>query len=288
MSSGASNPSSSKGNTTGVVQIVVGIGLGLFAYAHRPVEGFIDAMQRADSWAFKPSIYYGILFIAALLALAGVLRLTQGKKAPNIGKILSGEGSGLDRIKKAKELLDSGAIDAMRLKIVGLLQPGRCVTDADTGLLDTENQQMARPVRVLAEPEMPSEPPAVAADAIDAGAQRIRRVVENYQPPFKEIELAKLLGIAVDDARQLAINELLRRHEENVRAKEADRGGTHQDNQGGSRWPSGEPRCGWHIETSDPRGRATVRSACFIVSMAYLTFTRCTQNTKSQSRSRPA
>ena len=85
-----------------VIFIVIGIGLGLFA---------MYFIQRPDynSRAFGP---YGILFFAALFALAGILRLAQGKKASNIGKILSGEGSGLDQIKKAKELLDAGAIDA--------------------------------------------------------------------------------------------------------------------------------------------------------------------------------
>jgi hypothetical protein len=60
-------------------------------------------MLRADSWVFKTGAYYAILFIAALFALGGVLGIIFRKRD---------SGSGLDRIKKAKELLDSGAIDA--------------------------------------------------------------------------------------------------------------------------------------------------------------------------------
>ena len=41
--------------------------------------------------------------------------------------------------------------DYMKLKIVSLLQPGHCVTDADAGLPDVENQQAAWPVRVLSD-----------------------------------------------------------------------------------------------------------------------------------------
>lgn len=105
-------PSSGKSTAMGTVQIVIGIALGLFAYAHRPPVGFMDAMNRADSWAFKPSFYYVILFIAALCVLAGILRMAKGKRAPNIAAILSGgEASSLDEIKKAKDLLDAGAID---------------------------------------------------------------------------------------------------------------------------------------------------------------------------------
>jgi hypothetical protein len=67
--------------TPGASQLVIAIGLGLYTYAHRPVEGLMDAMQRADSWAFKPSLYYLLLFISALFALSGILQLTKGKGA---------------------------------------------------------------------------------------------------------------------------------------------------------------------------------------------------------------
>ena len=112
MSADEKKKSGGKGTTAGVMQIVLGIGIALFACAHRPPTGFMDEINRAGSWYFKPGMYYVILFIAALFALAGILRLVQGKKAPKIAQILSGEGSSLDQIKKAKELLDSGAIDA--------------------------------------------------------------------------------------------------------------------------------------------------------------------------------
>ncbi len=97
----------------GIILMVVGVGLGLFAYAHRPITGIMDGMQRVDSWAFKTEAYYGILFIAALFVLAGILRLVLGISASSAASKPSVAGeSKLDQIKKAKELLDAGAITA--------------------------------------------------------------------------------------------------------------------------------------------------------------------------------
>ena len=112
MSTSESNQGGRNNSTTGVILIVICIALGLFTYAHRPPDGFVDAMNRGDTWVFKSGIYYVIMFIVALIGLAGIMRLVKGKKTPEIARILSGEGSSLDQIKKAKELLDSGAIDS--------------------------------------------------------------------------------------------------------------------------------------------------------------------------------
>lgn len=71
----------------------------------------MDAMQRSDSWAFKPQVYYGILLIAALFGLAGILRIVKGTaKSVNSAATAPSGTSNLEEIKKAKELLDAGAI----------------------------------------------------------------------------------------------------------------------------------------------------------------------------------
>lgn len=100
-------------NTLGATLIAGGVGIALFARAHRPIEGFMDALGRGPTaWAFKPEFYTGILLFAALCGLAGILRIVRGNRVPNIAKMLSKEESGLERIKAAKELLNAGAIDA--------------------------------------------------------------------------------------------------------------------------------------------------------------------------------
>lgn len=63
-----------KNQTVGLVLLIVGAALGIFLYVHRPVEGFIDAISRSISWTFKPELYYGGLFVAALFVIAGIVR----------------------------------------------------------------------------------------------------------------------------------------------------------------------------------------------------------------------
>ena len=105
--------------TSGVVLIVIGLVIAFATYSHRPPDGFMDAMNRADSWAFKPEFYYLFLFISALCGLAGILRIMKGKKPTNIARIISGgQGSSLEEIRKAKELLDAGAIDASEFEAI--------------------------------------------------------------------------------------------------------------------------------------------------------------------------
>lgn len=64
----------------GAFLFVAGLALGFFTYAHRPPEGFMDALQRADSWAFKREVYYILLFVSALFGVAGLLRIAKGLK----------------------------------------------------------------------------------------------------------------------------------------------------------------------------------------------------------------
>lgn len=78
MNNDQNNGNSSKHTTIGSILAVAGLGLGFFTYAHRPAEGFMDALQRSDSWAFKSEVYYALLFLAALVLVAGALRLAKG------------------------------------------------------------------------------------------------------------------------------------------------------------------------------------------------------------------
>lgn len=102
---------------SGIFGLAVGILLFVWARSHSPNMGFGEMMTKMDSYILKPEVYYGAITIAVLFALGGAINLVkslqaEGKKGLNIGKILTGEGSSLDEIKKAKELLDAGAIDA--------------------------------------------------------------------------------------------------------------------------------------------------------------------------------
>ncbi len=65
---------------TGTILIILGLGLGFFTQAHRPPEGFMDALNRADSWAFKNEVYYALLFISALLGVLGLVGTISGVK----------------------------------------------------------------------------------------------------------------------------------------------------------------------------------------------------------------
>ena len=97
----------------GVIQIVAGIAIGLLAYSRRP-DAIPDSL---DYWVLKPNVYYAILFVAALCALAGIISIVKWTKTSPVGNVHSGsEGSSLDEIKKAKALFDEGAIDEVEFK----------------------------------------------------------------------------------------------------------------------------------------------------------------------------
>lgn len=70
-----------KNQTIGSTLLVLGAALGIFAYAHRPIEGFGDALTRNSTWVLKPEPYYGALFVAALFVIAGILRFVMKPKA---------------------------------------------------------------------------------------------------------------------------------------------------------------------------------------------------------------
>ena len=62
--------------------VVMGIGLGLWAYAHRAPTGLFDALSRfgnkPEAWYFKPGVYYAVMFLAAFFVLGGVVSLIRG------------------------------------------------------------------------------------------------------------------------------------------------------------------------------------------------------------------
>ena len=102
---------------SGVVELVIGIGIFIWARAHSPNMGFGEMLTKADSFILKEPVYYAVLGIAALFAIGGIINVVKslgadGKTALNVAKSLTGQDTGLEKIKKAKELLDAGAIDA--------------------------------------------------------------------------------------------------------------------------------------------------------------------------------
>ena len=100
---------------TGIVFTIGGLFLGLWARAHSPNMGFGEMVTKLDTFILKEPFYYAFIITAACLVLGGVILFIKGfgARIPKLANILTGEkGSSLDEIKKAKELLDSGAIDA--------------------------------------------------------------------------------------------------------------------------------------------------------------------------------
>jgi uncharacterized membrane protein HdeD (DUF308 family) len=101
---------------SGIFVLAGGILLFIWARAHSPNMGFGQMLTKANSFILKEPFYYTVLFIAGLMVLGGVINLVKSLRgdgvASNTDKSLSGEGSTLDQIKKAKELLDAGAINA--------------------------------------------------------------------------------------------------------------------------------------------------------------------------------
>lgn len=100
---------------TGIVVAIAGLFLGLWSRAHSPNMGLGEMMTKLDTFILKEPAYYTFLIAAACLVLGGVIIFIKGFGArnPKLADILTGDkGSSLDEIKKAKELLDSGAIDA--------------------------------------------------------------------------------------------------------------------------------------------------------------------------------
>lgn len=104
--------------TVGIIEIAIGIAIAFFAYLHRPVTGFFDAMHRAQSWVFNPTAYRLILLFAAVIVVAGIVRLVKSGRVPALNAFSGKKSSDLDSIKKAKELLDEGAIDTTEFETI--------------------------------------------------------------------------------------------------------------------------------------------------------------------------
>ena len=98
-------------SASGVVSIVLGLALGIWAHSHSPNMGFGEMITKMDSYILKPPVYYAAMVTAAMLIICGAAAVFKSISI-NISKTPSGrEDSRLDEIKKAKELLDAGAID---------------------------------------------------------------------------------------------------------------------------------------------------------------------------------
>lgn len=99
---------------TAIVGIMLGLALGFWARAHSPHMGFGEMMTKMDSYMINEPAYYAFMGVAALLVLlgAGAFFTSLGTPVPAGAAFPPGVGSSLDQIKKAKELLDAGAITA--------------------------------------------------------------------------------------------------------------------------------------------------------------------------------
>lgn len=72
-----------RNHVIGVVLITSALVLAFWAFVHRPVTDYMDALSRGDgAWTLKSDFYYGCMFIASLIGLVGGLRLRADKKKP--------------------------------------------------------------------------------------------------------------------------------------------------------------------------------------------------------------
>lgn len=100
---------------TGIFASIAGLILVFWSRAHSPYMGLGEMMTKPNTFILKEGAYYILLMTSAGLILGGVFLFIKGFVGlnPNFAKALSGaKGSRLDELRKAKELLDSGAIDA--------------------------------------------------------------------------------------------------------------------------------------------------------------------------------
>jgi len=61
----------------GVLGIITGLGIGLWARSHSPHMGFMEMARKWDSFYLKEPAYYGILAIAVLFGLAGIISIAK-------------------------------------------------------------------------------------------------------------------------------------------------------------------------------------------------------------------
>lgn len=67
-----------KSQVVGFVLILVAVGLYFFASEHNPNMGLGDMITHLDGWMLAKPIYYGVMILAALLALVGVVSIFNG------------------------------------------------------------------------------------------------------------------------------------------------------------------------------------------------------------------
>lgn len=65
----------------GIISLVVGLGIFLWAREHSPYMGLGAMLARMDSFVLQPKVYNGALIISALLGLNGLVLLVLGFQA---------------------------------------------------------------------------------------------------------------------------------------------------------------------------------------------------------------
>lgn len=97
----------------GAAAVSVSILIALWARAHSPNMGFDELMIKLDSYILKQPIYYVIMLVAALIAVGGAVSiiLSFNTVTPTLLDLPS-PNIQLEDLTKAKQLYDSGAIDA--------------------------------------------------------------------------------------------------------------------------------------------------------------------------------
>jgi hypothetical protein len=78
MSSDPLPPRANRRTAVGIVEIVAALAIYLWARGHSPHMGFGEMLTKFDSYLIKEPVYSGILLIAAVIALLGVVSVVRG------------------------------------------------------------------------------------------------------------------------------------------------------------------------------------------------------------------